>query len=866
MPIDFDRIRREYPLPDIVAASGEKLTKDGDEWRCCCPFHAEDTPSFTIYRDGSSVWKYHCFGCGAHGDNIDFVKERYGKDVAEAVKIIDGEDAGRTRPLDKRKWQSESRSPYEGYEIGRPPPETPPILARAKTPPLLNPKRIDPKTGKPKLVVYVPSMVFPYLTRDGELIGYVLRVEISMRGKTEKITPGIWWTKNEAANFEGWSHGSFPAPRPLYGLDRLARRPNAQVLLVEGEKCADAGNALAQEVGKQLVAVTWMGGGKSLKKVDWSPLAGRSVIIWPDNDPEGWRTAMGWAAPGGEWHKGLCDYAFDAGAVKIKIVHITAGARPDGWDIADGMGEIGARGVDLLMKERIREWPREKFEEWKQKQIAKEAPQDVDPQRMEGISPGKPDLPTHQGNGAVPSENRDARGQASIAAEPVEQHARATNGAAGAGNGEIERPQQMHHGEPINEDTWRRHLIMKADGDGIKANSLQNAALLLQYERRFADIFAWNEFAKEVYLQRRPPWDVSGTMGHWHRRKITEPDVTSTACWLEYLGMSIKTNDVGKVINRVAQHNVYNPVAERLEQLQQKWDGMPRLSGGGTDDGDSIEPWLTEYMGAADTEENRAFGRKWMIGAVARALQPGCKLDTMLVLEGPQGLKKSTALRIIADAVVEGVFTDEISDPNSKDAGLQMQGAWIIEIAELDAFRRAEITQIKAWLSRQTDRFRRPYGKIVEEFPRSCVFAGTVNPIGIGYLKDPSGGRRFWPVAVENIDLARLARDAEQLWAEAVVAYKRGEKWWLEGSEIAYATIAQEQRYEEDPYAQMIDAYLRGKSVVSTLTIMDYLDIPKERRNSIVNRRIVAHLHRRDWTRTDAEKGVYESPRSQRLV
>src|SRR5690606_22503655 len=132
-------------------------------------------------------------------------------------------------------------------------------------------------------------------------------------------------------------------------------------------------------------------------------------------------------------------------------------------------------------------------------------------------------------------------------------------------------------------------------------------------------------------------------------------------------------------------------------------------------------------------------------------------MDTMLILEGEQGLKKSTALRVLSDALCEGVFTDEMSDPNSKDAGLQMQGMLIVEIAELDAFRRAEITQIKAWLARQKDRFRRPYGKVVEEFARGCVFAGTVNPIGnTGYLKDPTGARRFWPVKCTDINIEAL--------------------------------------------------------------------------------------------------------------
>jgi predicted P-loop ATPase len=248
---------------------------------------------------------------------------------------------------------------------------------------------------------------------------------------------------------------------------------------------------------------------------------------------------------------------------------------------------------------------------------------------------------------------------------------------------------------------------------------------------------------------------------------------------------------------------------------------------------------------------------KYLVGAVARAFQPGCKMDTMIILEGPQGLRKSSALRTMCDAIGPDLFTDEISDPNSKDAGLQMQGAFMVEIAELDAFRRAEITQIKAWLSRQTDRFRRPYGKIVEEFPRSCVFAGTVNPSGTGYLKDPTGARRFEPVKCGNIRLEELAAAAPQIWAEAVALYDTGIAWWLEGDENGLAELVQRDRYEEDPYGQMIDDLITNYTRVTTIQIMGLLEIPKERRNSGTNRRIASHLHSKGWQREVTEKGVF---------
>lgn len=829
MTIDFDRIRRDYPLPEIVARSGVDLKKNGNEFEACCPFHSEKTASFRVYKKGD--WKFWCFGCGANGDVVDFVQERYNLNKIEAVRQLDGEV--KHEPVSTAR-HVDSKNVYDGYDIGRPPEDTPPIEAGKRTPKLLNPKRLI--DGKPKLVTYTPEMVFPYRTKDGKLICYVLRVVID--GK--KLTPVICWMKNKATGFEGWSHGSFPEPRPLYGLDDLYANPTHQVLLVEGEKCKDAGKRVM--AGRPIVSTSWMGGGKSLSKTHWKSLAGRRVLIWTDNDVEGWRTTMGYATPSMAWKKGLLDYLFEAGVAEIKVMHIPPGSRAEGWDIADAEQEgMGLDGIAALIRSTVETWSRERFDTWKGEVLAKAGPQ-----------------ATRDDAAPVPLEPQGADDWGA-------DHAQRSTG-----DGDDDKPPPTPaalegRGFQINDQTWRQHMIMKADGDGLKSNSLQNAALLVQYEQRFAGIYAWNDFAKHVYLMRRPPWDVSGDLTKWTPRKMIDADVTATAQWLEYSGMSTKRNDAGAVIDRVAQHNSFNPLQERIRSL--KWDGVPRLSGTGHGsnqygEDDPILPWLSRYFGAEDNLENRAFGRKWMISAIARAMNPGCKVDTMLVIEGAQGLKKSTALRIIADAMVPGLFTDEISDPGSKDAGLQMQGKWIIEIAELDAFRRAENSSIKAWLTRQVDRFRRPYGKITEDFPRNCVLAGTHNVVGgMGYLKDPSGARRFWPFAAHNIDLDALAKDAEQLWAEAAAAYEDGEQWWLDEEEDRFAKIAQEKRYETDPYDELIDRFVQTRTSVTVDKIMAGFEIPKERRSSLIYRRIAAHLHTKGWKRVvDGDRVLYVRP------
>lgn len=814
-------------MPDIVAASGVKLIRNGKEFIACCPVHNEKTESFTVYQSQRG-WRYHCFGCGASGDNVDYVSEIYGVNRGDAARIITGED--RERQPVKKEW-TPTNNPYADYEIIAPPSSAPAITKKTKTPPLLNPKRLD-ANGYPKQVTYTPSMVFPYMTPDGSLMGYVLRVDIDHK----KLTPGIWWMKNEKTGFEGWSHGPMPEPRMLYGLDRLAFAPQKQVLLVEGEKCADAAQRL---LGGVLACVTWPGGGKSVKKAYWSALAGKSVIIWPDNDQEGWRTTTGYWQQG-QWHKGLCELLFDAGVKTLKIIHIPVEEHSKGWDIADAEAEgLGEEGVTALIKTHIQPWTPERFTAWKKKEIEKG---EVDGENVGILACEEPTGTSRVEHGDSPTKSSlvDAK-QIKAASELVISGQRSTEADSRSTEGEAESGVR---GFGISDQTWRSHLIMKQDGEGLKNNSLQNFALLLQYEPRFAGIFAWNDFAKEVFLLRRPPWDV---IEKFKPRVLNDADVTSAACWLEYCGMTPKTNDVGKVIVRVAQHNSYNPVMDGFKAL--KWDSINRLQRG------TQAPWMTYYLGADDTEINRLFGMKWLIAGVARTFQPGCKMDTMLILEGEQGLRKSTALRFLADAVADGIFTDEMSDPNSKDAGLQMQGRLIVEISELDSFRKADVRQIKSWLARQVDRFRRPYGKIVEDFPRSGIIAGTMNPSGTGYFQDASGARRFWPVMLNGIDLQALKQDAPQLWAEAVHLYHQGFTWWLDKEEEDLARSVQAVRYEDDPWSELIDKMLTGSSRITLNEIMQNLDIAKEKRSTVYTRRIASHLHTKGWIRRNDTSG-----------
>jgi predicted P-loop ATPase len=242
------------------------------------------------------------------------------------------------------------------------------------------------------------------------------------------------------------------------------------------------------------------------------------------------------------------------------------------------------------------------------------------------------------------------------------------------------------------------------------------------------------------------PWGVV-PKGEW-----TDHEDRLAAEWLQRQGILVSVDVAGQAVQTAARDHPFHPVRTYLNGLQ--WDGVER-----------VDRWLSTYLGADDTEYSRAVGSRWLISAVARIFRPGAKADCCLILEGPQGIRKSTALRTIAGEY----FTDELADLGSKDAAMQTRGVWIIELSELDNLSHAEVARIKAFMSRTTDRFRPPYGMRLVESPRQCVFAGTVNH-GT-YLRDETGGRRFWPVVCGCIDIDTLARDRDQLWAETKIRF-----------------------------------------------------------------------------------------------
>ncbi|MGH9436855.1 MAG: VapE domain-containing protein [Terriglobia bacterium] len=348
---------------------------------------------------------------------------------------------------------------------------------------------------------------------------------------------------------------------------------------------------------------------------------------------------------------------------------------------------------------------------------------------------------------------------------------------------------------------WQDELLRSKVSSEKNENSilsiLANAITALRLAPEWQGVLAYDEFRCNAVALKPTPWGALPKSG-W-----TDQEDRLTAEWLQHRRIFVSVEIASQAVQTVAAQRLVHPVRQYLDQL--KWDRIPRL-----------DRWLSTYLGVVESNYSHAVGSRWMFSAVARIYRSGAKADCCLILEGPQGIKKSTALRTLAGEY----FTDEIADLGSKDASMQIRGVWIVEISELDSLARSEVTSIKAFMSRTTDRFRPPFGKRVIECPRQCVFAGTVNHTE--YLRDETGARRFWPVLCGYIDIEALARDRDQLWAEARRRYASGEKWWLDTSALVeIAAEEQAARYQGDPWEEIIEPWLEVRPSTSVSEILE---------------------------------------------
>ena len=346
--------------------------------------------------------------------------------------------------------------------------------------------------------------------------------------------------------------------------------------------------------------------------------------------------------------------------------------------------------------------------------------------------------------------------------------------------------EQLAQSEFTSEDyDWQNALELDKQGK-VKA-TLTNIATIIRYDPNLQNI-VFNEFKGTLDVIGSLPWQQ--VKPGW-----SDADMANAKLYFERVyGIWSPTKFKDALLAVVSAERTYHPVKDYLDGLA--WDGVPRL-----------DTLLIDYMGAEDTPYVRAVTRKTFTAAVARVYEPGIKFDSILVLNGPQGIGKSTLFALLGKEWYSDSLS--ISDMKDKTAAEKLQGYWILELGELAGIKKVDVETVKSFVTRTDDKFRQSYGVAVESHPRSCIIVGSTNSEG-GFLRDITGNRRFWPVHVSGHGRFHPweLQEVDQVWAEALERYHNGEELYLKGRVAADAYVMQQDAMESDDREGVIAEYL----------------------------------------------------------
>ncbi|MPM37804.1 hypothetical protein SDC9_84423 [bioreactor metagenome] len=334
---------------------------------------------------------------------------------------------------------------------------------------------------------------------------------------------------------------------------------------------------------------------------------------------------------------------------------------------------------------------------------------------------------------------------------------------------------------------WQKALEL--DKQGHVKDTLDNLVLILRHDEALEHI-AFNCHRDGIDAKGGLPWDQ--LKDGWNDSDNAALKVYLSNNYGVY--SPTKTKDA---VLAVAAEKAYHPIKEYLEELP-AWDGIPR-----------VETLFIDYFGAADNSYTRAVSRKSMVAAVARIYHPGTKFDSVPILNGPQGIGKSTFFAKLAGEWFSDSLT--LTDMRDKAGPEKLQGYWILELGELAGMRKADVETVKSFISRVDDKYRASYGVSVESHPRQCIIVGSTNAES-GFLRDITGNRRFWPIPVSGNSRKKawqITKDeVAQIWAETLVLYRRGEKLYLEGEDAVLAVTEQADAMEADEREGLVRGYL----------------------------------------------------------
>ena len=345
--------------------------------------------------------------------------------------------------------------------------------------------------------------------------------------------------------------------------------------------------------------------------------------------------------------------------------------------------------------------------------------------------------------------------------------------------------QAMAEFDGVDEENWQTFLEL--DKQGRVKDTLTNIANIIRYDSNLKPI-VYNEFKSMLDVIGELPW--SQVRPGWG-----DADLACAKVYFERVyGIWSPTKFKDALIAVSSAERTYHPIKEYLATIA--WDGEER-----------IDTLLIDYLGADDTAFVRAVTRKTLCAAVARVYEPGIKYDSILVLNGPQGVGKSTLFALLGRQWYSDSLS--ISDMKDKTAAEKLQGYWILELGELAGIKKVDVETVKSFISRTDDKFRQSYGVNVESHPRTNIIVGSTNAES-GFLRDITGNRRFWPVHVTGNGKYNAwdLTEVDQVWAEAIVKYRAGEELFLKGEVAAQAYVAQQQAMESDDREGIITDYL----------------------------------------------------------
>jgi predicted P-loop ATPase len=341
------------------------------------------------------------------------------------------------------------------------------------------------------------------------------------------------------------------------------------------------------------------------------------------------------------------------------------------------------------------------------------------------------------------------------------------------------------------DNSWTSELTVNTKGE--YENSANNLNIIFQFDPFLKNTFKLNTFDNKRYVTKTLPWRKIDDV-----EPLRDVDYSGVRNYIECIYGIVSSQKVDDALALEIEKKKFHPIVEYIKSLH--WDGTPR-----------VNTLLIDYFGAEDNAYTRAAIRKMLCAAVTRVFHPGTKFDTALILVGPQATYKSTFVKKLG----KNWFSDTFTTVQGKESFEQIQGAWLVEIAELSGLKKAEVETIKHYISKCEDSFRPAYGRTIETYKRQCVFFGTTN--SKDFLRDPTGNRRFLPIdvrpeyATKNVAQELTEEEVDQVWAEAYEMYKQGESLYMTGEEDMLAKIEQHKHSEQDERKGIIEEYLNAK-------------------------------------------------------